>query len=373
MSAQAIPSPSIVYVSGSRWTDVAGTDRQLAIAIGRRLPVLWVDPPSSFLTPRADGTRPRTGVDLVAPGVARLQVVGLPGASRPVLRDISDRWHEAAIRRAVARLGGTVDAIILSSPRTVFPALGARSRLLYVTDDWQAGAALMGVDSRRTDRVLAANMAAATVVAAVSPTLVDDLVQRFDRPVSVLANGCDPVDDAALGTASQGSAVVVGQLNERLDVALLEAVRAAGIRIDVAGPRAERDPAVSQQLDQFLSAPGVTWHGRLDKDELKALLREATVGLTPYADTEFNRASFPLKTLEYLASGLRVVSTDLPAVHWLDSDLVVIADGPDRFAAAVGAATMVPLAAEERRARLSFARTHSWDARVSELVELIGV
>ena len=31
------------------------------------------------------------------------------------------------------------------------------------------------------------------------------------------------------------------------------------------------------------------------------------VGLTPYGDNEFNRASFPLKTLEYLSAGIAVV------------------------------------------------------------------
>ena len=45
------------------------------------------------------------------------------------------------------------------------------------------------------------------------------------------------------------------------------------------------------------------------------------VGLTPYADTPFNEASFPLKTLEYFSAGLPVVSTDLPGSRWLRDDL----------------------------------------------------
>ena len=41
-------------------------------------------------------------------------------------------------------------------------------------------------------------------------------------------------------------------------------------------------------------------------DKLGSALADVTVCLLPYADTDFNRASFPLKILEYLAAGRRV-------------------------------------------------------------------
>ena len=52
----------------------------------------------------------------------------------------------------------------------------------------------------------------------------------------------------------------------------------------------------------------------------------------PYRDTPFNRGSFPLKTLEYLAAGRAVVATDLPAIRWLNTDLISVATTPAAFA-----------------------------------------
>ena len=59
--------------------------------------------------------------------------------------------------------------------------------------------------------------------------------------------------------------------------------------------------------------------------ELPSYLRVIDVGLTPYSQSDFNRASFPLKTLEYLAAGRPVVASDLPANRWLDTSHVSIA------------------------------------------------
>ena len=52
----------------------------------------------------------------------------------------------------------------------------------------------------------------------------------------------------------------------------------------------------------------------------------------PYGRTEFNKHSFPMKTLEYLSAGRPVVATSLPAIRWLDTDLVPLADTPEAFA-----------------------------------------
>ena len=56
------------------------------------------------------------------------------------------------------------------------------------------------------------------------------------------------------------------------------------------------------------------------------------VGLVPYGMSEFNRWSFPMKALEYLSAGLPVVSTSLPAMQWLDTPFIALADTPEAFA-----------------------------------------
>jgi teichuronic acid biosynthesis glycosyltransferase TuaH len=106
---------------------------------------------------------------------------------------------------------------------------------------------------------------------------------------------------------------------------------------------------------------------------MPAYLRVIDVGLTPYRDSDFNRASFPLKTLEYLAAGRDVVSTPLPATRWLGTDLIGVAAGPAGFAAAVTAALARPRTPEAAQRRQRFAREHSWDRRAKVLADLLGV
>jgi teichuronic acid biosynthesis glycosyltransferase TuaH len=99
------------------------------------------------------------------------------------------------------------------------------------------------------------------------------------------------------------------------------------------------------------------------------------VGLVPYGLNEFNRGSFPLKALEYLAAGRPVVATPLPALRWLDTDLIALHEAPHAFAAAVLRAATVarePALMDRRRA---LAARHSWTeraARMAELLELPG-
>ena len=97
------------------------------------------------------------------------------------------------------------------------------------------------------------------------------------------------------------------------------------------------------------------------------------VGLTPYADTAFNRASFPLKTLEYLAAGRAVVSTPLPANDWLGTDLIDIAAGPSRFAARVRRLLAEPATPDLVARRRAFANEHGWDRRARVIAGLAGL
>lgn len=368
------PLEMIVYLAGGRWSDIPGTDRRLATALAERVPVLWVDPPYSLATRRSRGGAEvnRAGLSTVAPGVTRLQTRVPPGASRPGMRALTKAILERSIRSAIRASEGTVAAVILASPRSGFPPGVGGVRVFYVTDDWIAGAGMMGLPETRIVADLERNARAADVVAAVSPDLADRLASQLGLRVLVLANGCDPVaSDDVCAARSDAAAGLVGQLNERLDIAVLEAVRAGGTPLVIIGPRTERQPQARVALDQLLTADGVTWHGELPSTELPGHLARLGVGLTPYADTDFNRASFPLKTLEYLANGLPVVSTDLPAVRWLDTDLIEVGTGPEDFASKVREVLSRPFDPTERARRIAFARTHSWTARAEQLLALI--
>ena len=98
------------------------------------------------------------------------------------------------------------------------------------------------------------------------------------------------------------------------------------------GPRYDRDAGFRDRLSRLIAMPNVQWVGRQSPASLPSFVTAIRVGLTPYARTPFNDASFPLKTLEYLAAGVPVVATPLPANEMLDSRVVRVGASATRFA-----------------------------------------
>jgi len=249
--------------------------------------------------------------------------------------------------------------------------------LFYITDDWVDGARLIGMKSCRVRRRMLRNATDAHVIAAVTPGLAET-IDREPSEIAVLPNGCT-IPDA--GTVSLprlrpkdlpvGPVVaLVGQINERIDLSAVRAVADAGVTVAVIGPRTERDEATATTIDELFEHRNIHWLGRKAASELPDYLAGMDLGITPYLDTPFNRRSFPLKTLEYLAAGLRVISSDLPATRALGCPQVAIAANPREFARLV-----VAKMAEERLVSaaecVAFAQLHTWEMRATRLLELI--
>jgi teichuronic acid biosynthesis glycosyltransferase TuaH len=250
--------------------------------------------------------------------------------------------------------------------------------VLYGTDDYVAGAELMGRDVAHIRRDEEVTLASADLVIAVSQQL-SDRWRGMGATVEFIANGvaaeayadvddAEPAADVDLPSPVVG---VVGQLTDRIDISLLEAVVDSGLSLLMVGPRDPRWEPV--RFEQLLAAPHVQWVGLKPFAALPGYLSLIDVGITPYLDTAFNRASFPLKTLEYLAAGRAVVSSDLPATRWLQTDLVRVARGPAAFAAAVAEAAAEPRTSDLMRARRALAARHSWRARADEAAKVIGL
>jgi teichuronic acid biosynthesis glycosyltransferase TuaH len=366
----------LVFIPGSRWENVSGTDHQLAVALAELVPVLWVDPPLPFHHALRSPDRPQGRLELseVADGVTRLRSVSLPGFTRRLVMPLTSRLLSADIRTGLARLGVEARATLLSSPVSRFPPGLAGPTMLYVTDDWSAGAGMMRLAPALVEKTLQANLAAARHTAAVSPALaalVDSRMKANRDSTAVLPNGCAVTALQEPAPVRTPTAALVGQLNERLDMDLLEALDEADVPLLVIGPRTDRDPEVRRRLDTFLASDNVSWLGRVPLPETQEHLATAGVGLTPYRDNAFNRASFPLKTLDYLAAGLPVVATDLPAVRWLETDLVTVCDGTENFVRQVQQQLAAPPDTAAEADRRTFAAGHSWHERARRLMSII--
>ncbi|MEY2958067.1 MAG: hypothetical protein RLZZ01_635, partial [Actinomycetota bacterium] len=206
-----------------------------------------------------------------------------------------------------------------------------------------------------------------------------------------LPNGCDTATMALTNSVDPAAGVdlpppvagFIGVLNDRTDLALLEQVVDCGSSLLVVGPhQAGFD---EDRVMRLRRRPRVRFVGPVPFDDLPSYLSHVDVGLVPYADTPFNRASFPLKTLDYLAAGRPVVATDLPALRWLAEDFVDATNGPDpassdlRLAAdgASFARAVVDLARcsdprdVERRTLLAL--RHDWSARAALMARWCGL
>lgn len=124
-------------------------------------------------------------------------------------------------------------------------------------------------------------------------------------------------------------AVYVGVIEDRVDLELLIAVAEdlhPDVPVVVAGPANAQDAA-------RLAVSRAIWLGPVDSRWVPGLLRAAHVGLLPHRVGPFTESMDPMKLLEYLASGLRVVSTPLSAAR--RSDRVVSAASAPEFVRAV--------------------------------------
>jgi len=369
-----------IVVAGTSWDGVWQSERHLAVHLARRGPVLWVDPQISRLTPLRDRTAQRMlredRLRAVAPNLLRLTPVTVPGVTRPVLRDLATRGARRTLRRAVAAIGLPVRATIVASLNDMLDAVPCDVRVFFGTDDYVAGARLMGTDPAWLERCTRRQLAGADVVVATSEVLADRWsAQRPD--IDVIPNGCDferlsgaeqaaLPDDVGLPPPIAG---FIGHMSERIDLEMLAAVADSGNSLLLVGPR---QPTFEiARLDALLERPNVRWVGAKRFAELPSYLRVIDVGLTPYSQSEFNRASFPLKTLDYLAAGRPVVASDLPAHHWLGSGQVHIAGSAARFGELTAELLAAPRSAATGAECRRVAARNSWATRTAEIDALI--
>ena len=360
----------VVVFAANYWHGMRYQDRHIAEHLSKDRPVLYVDPPLSRLALRnhpglaqaIEGPRLRR----VAPRIARLTPLTPPGPDRPGMGKLTSAIVRRRAASAVRELGGTVNATLATSPfHDVFAAFPDALKIYWAQDDLAGGADLLGLDADRIRKGEARRAAAADELIVANPAVADYWTEHGYRP-HLIPFGCDDehyanVDRAPLPTdvTVEGPIVgFVGLLGSRIEFALMEAVAERGHSLLLVGPRHWKFDI--ERVDRLLARPNVCWVGRKDFEDLPSYLRMIDVGIVPYADSAFNRGSFPLKTLEYLSAGRAAVVTDLPAIRWINTDLIHVATGPADFADAVDAELARPRTATLMEQRRSVARRHSW-------------
>ncbi len=156
----------------------------------------------------------------------------------------------------------------------------------------------------------------------------------------------------------------VGVLNDKIDLALLRSVaeERPQWQLVVVGPVMVRRG--QEKVDALAALPNVHMLGHRSVHSVPLYMLALDVGLMPYRLNLWTANISPLKLYEYLAAGLPIVSTPIPAVAPF-ADVVHVAE-PGEFVTGIEVALSDRTPEKAERCR-RIARQHTWDSRVEEI------
>ena len=256
-------------------------------------------------------------------GMVRLRPWTIPGERFGERVPLSQAAIARAVKRHLRATSQQCDILLAYTPMENATARRLHPQQLVY---WTGDEVIMKHEAwlvAHADLILAISDAAMAQKSAVAPGRVHRVstgvdVARFADVVEV------PDELTALPRPLLG---YVGALSDqRIDVELIRAAARANPNGTVVLVGAEH----GQFLDDALLPDNVTRLGARPYDRVPAFVAAFDVGLVPYKDNAFNRGSDPLKVHEYLATGLPVVATDLPAVRVYDG-LVSMTSSPEDF------------------------------------------
>jgi glycosyltransferase involved in cell wall biosynthesis len=320
------------------------------------------------------GLRPLRTID----GVHVLSPLVLPMHHRAWARRLNAALLPRVVLWAVRRLGFSDLLLWAFMPQAeVLLAPLAPAQVLYYVDDDHA--AKKGIDGPTFRAAEERFVAAADVVLASAPELVERM-RALHADVHYAPNVADTElfaralqpgrVDAAIDALPRPRVVFVGAIvASKLDLELI--AQLTRLRPDwsfaFVGPVGPGDPGTNVDLLRHL--PNVRMLGHRPYEALPDVLRGADVAIMPYRTNGEMRSVFPMKTYEYLAAGVPVVTTPLPALASVE-EVVKAADAAEMAARIDDAlAADTPQA---RAARSAAAQSHSWEARLEQLAEVLA-
>lgn len=250
----------IVLLAANRWDGTRMSDWHMARQLAVHVPVLYADPPRSVLRGRQEPVRE------VAPGVWHMTPAVHPFPARRITAATAAALARRQLRDAVRALGIQPAAVISGWP--LYPAAGACGEAVHAywaKDDFTAGASLMGVSAALTARQERRVVRGADLVIASNP-LVEQTWRRRGKRTALIPFGTDSgaawdCPEPAVTAGSSPAAGLIGRLNARIDLSLLEAVAGRGIPLLLGGPLDRRlEP---RRLAALASQPHVRLAGEI--------------------------------------------------------------------------------------------------------------
>jgi glycosyltransferase involved in cell wall biosynthesis len=317
------------------------------------------------------GAREVDGLHVLSPLV-------LPLHANPLARRINGWLLPALVRRAARRLGMDEPILWAYVPQAevLLAALEPEIVVYHCVDDMAAQQGIDGPSFTASEQRFAAR---ADLVLASAPALAERL-GTIARNVLYVPNVADvelfssalrdgPIDAGMTHLPSPRIVFTGALVRTKLDMGLLLVL--AESRRDwsfvLVGPTGPGDPRAD--MSGLAAQPNIHLLGPRPYEELPSVLRGADAGLIPYAINQLTKSIFPMKVYEYLAAGLPVIATPLPALAGVD--------GVATAADAAGIAALLDQALAQdtpsrKAARAAEAQAHSWERRLEEIGVAVG-
>jgi glycosyltransferase involved in cell wall biosynthesis len=310
-------------------------------------------------------------------GLHVLSPLVLPFHSSPAVRAVNSRLLPALVQRAAGKLGLHRPILwgYVPQAEALIDALDPSLVVYHCVDEI---AVQKGIDADSFGAAERRFAGRADLVLASAPTLAKRMrtlsgnvlevpnVADTDLFAQVLQPGdVDPQMDALPKPRIVFTGAIV---STKLDMPLIVELARSRPELSFAlvGPVGPGDPLTN--VSSLQAQENIHLLGHRSYRQLPAVLRGADVGLIPYARNELTNGIFPMKVYEYLAAGLPVVSTALPALEGIAE--------VDTAADAQGFAKLIDRALESdapqlRLERSAGAASHSWDRRLEEIAVAI--
>ena len=186
----------VVWISGEPWDQDGGTHRAMAIALSAYARILWVDPPTSPVTRNKKKRIIKPVLFEATDRIACLRPVVLPRFSRLGVRATTPTLMRAQVRWAVRKLGFRPSAVVMLYLGGLLGRWGdGITNVMFGTDDYVAGAHLMGLSARHLRKRERQALSKADVVVAISDYLARRWSDMQAKPI-VIPNGCWPLAEA---------------------------------------------------------------------------------------------------------------------------------------------------------------------------------
>ncbi|MBU0638072.1 MAG: glycosyltransferase [Planctomycetes bacterium] len=372
---------NIVCVA-SNWSDHPTSKHHVMRILAERNNVLWVNfhasrrPQLNTRDTRLMLQRlrqARAGTRRVAPNIDVLSPLLLPFPESRVARCFNQRALVRQIKAALRRLPDRPLQLWLFTPDVpeLIHLLPTERVVYYCVDDF---AAFSGFNEALIARLELRTIRASDLVITTSASLYEQR-RALHTNTHLVPHGVDFEHFASapeLPTAAAPEDIrrvtrpvlgYFGLISDYVDLELLsQAARRKPEWSFVLVGDVRRDVSVIAGL------PNVHLLGGRPYEQLPAYCRCFDVGLIPFSMNRLTRAVNPIKLREYLAAGLPVVSSPLPAVLAY-RPAVQVAETLDEFIAACESA-LTAAATEHYSARQALVRGESWRARVELLAGL---